>query len=141
MVGNKLNINLVKSFCKLFFYPSTLSTIYMNVKLRCSIRTFTLIFSKLYTGLMKSLTKYGIYKPATIPSPYQQPRTKTAGHSRLGGVGLDAAASLQRPVLVLHGPHVPALGRRIILQLELLVLGNLLLVGSDVHTWEQEGMC
>lgn len=61
-----------------------------------------------------------------------------AKHSRLGGVGLDAAASLQCPVFVLHCPHIPPLCRPVILQLELLVLGNLFLVSGDIHTCEQE---
>jgi hypothetical protein len=47
---------------------------------------------------------------------------------------LDATASFQSPVAVLHSAYVPSLGRAIELQLESLMVRDLILVSCYIHT-------
>jgi len=47
---------------------------------------------------------------------------------------LDATASFQSPVAVLHRADVPSLGRAIELQLESLMVRDLILVSCYIHT-------
>lgn len=53
--------------------------------------------------------------------------------------GLDTAASFQAPVTVLHRSHVPPFRHPIELQLERLMTGDLVLIGSYVDTWVKYG--
>lgn len=122
-----------------------IDSIRIRIKMTRAFRgnVFTIISTERHRTISLPLQiEQSIGRPETSKRIRQSNESKTTRRKEkdplLVSRSLDSSASLECPIAVLHGTHVPTASTPIEFQLERLVVGYFILVGGHVDAWNDE---